>query len=141
LEKPMEVFLLVLAVFLSNSGCSTKGRGDDSTPSGAPSFSGPAFWLSGELSTSDITNSMMPKYSHSASSHGINTLTVTFDFSVDSDGNVRPDITVARTTGSAVWDEDVKNTLSRWKFKPAPGVEIRKGTISFRIARPKILDE
>lgn len=141
MEKAVKVFLLILAVFLSSPGCSTKGRGEDSTPSGKPSSPGPAFWLSGELSTSDITNSMMPEYPRSASSQGIDTLTVTLDFSADSNGNVRPDITVTGTTGTAGWDEDVKSTLSRWKFKPAPGVETRKGTISFRIVRPKILGE
>ncbi len=118
---------------MENGGNKEAGFPDSTTTS--------AFWLSGELSASDIANSMMPEYPHSASSQGINTLTVTLDFCVDSNGNVRPGIAVAGTTGTAGWDEDVKNTLSRWKFKPAPGVETRKGTISFRIVRSKMMDE
>jgi TonB family protein len=92
------------------------------------------FSISGdsELSYEDILSSAMPPVPAWAKSSGISNATITLGFTVDSRGSVLPGIAVKQSTGYHDWDQEVKKTVSRWKFKPAPGVETRAGTIAFR---------
>ncbi len=102
------------------------------TPVSPPLKSGFSFSDGSEVSGNDILSTPMPLVPAWARSSGISVATIVLGFTVDSQGGVLPGIAVKQSTGYPEWDQEVKKTVSRWKFKQAPGIESRAGTITFR---------
>ncbi|TET22572.1 MAG: TonB family protein [Candidatus Stahlbacteria bacterium] len=89
-----------------------------------------SFSISGDLSSSDIVSSPIPAYPRWAQERGLSDVTIMVQFRVDKDGNVLPTMLAVRSTGYTNWDNEVKETLALWKFKPAQ-VSRRIATITF----------
>lgn len=58
-----------------------------------------------------------PAYPREAANRNIRAV-ITVEFIIESDGDVRDVIIVAREPETRLFDENVKETLSRWKFQP-----------------------
>ncbi|TKJ42944.1 hypothetical protein CEE36_05505 [candidate division TA06 bacterium B3_TA06] len=89
-----------------------------------------SFTLEGDVSATDIVKSPQPEFPRWAQERGLSDVTIMVQFRVDKDGNVLPTMLAVRSTGYTNWDNEVKETLARWKFKPAQ-VSKRIATITF----------
>jgi len=89
----------------------------------------PAFVLEGDLSAKDILAKYMPPYPAWARQRYI-TAQCRIAFSADMNGNVMPVMTVLKSTGFPQWDEQIKATLRRWRFKSS-NLRIRRAVITF----------
>lgn len=90
------------------------------------------FTLTGDLGRGDIVSWAMPEYPGWARQRGLSNITVSVRFTADRDGNVLPTMVVTNSTGYPDWDSQVRQTLSRWKFRPSEGgIARRNATITF----------
>ncbi|GEM_PF-1779591 len=95
-----------------------------------------AFDISGPLHDRPIVHKEIPVYPSWAEEQGI-VGTVSYYFTVTSEGTVRQDITLKQTTGYPELDKLALDSLRRWKFQPLPeGTESsgQWGIITFNFA-------
>ena len=94
------------------------------------------FTITGELQNRQIINQVTPEYPAWAQAQGVEA-SVVLEFTVDAEGNVKPNVVVRRTTGYPKLDESAIRALKQWKFAPLPaGKENREevGLITFNYA-------
>ncbi|MCG8607366.1 energy transducer TonB, partial [bacterium] len=84
-------------------------------------------------SAREIFQKDIPSFPRFAKRKGVGT-TITLQFTVLPNGQVRENTAVVRTSGSAAWDDVVIRSLKRWRFTPlADGVrQDQTGTITFQ---------
>lgn len=86
------------------------------------------FVLEGEVTEKDIVSKYMPLYPSWARKRYI-TARCKISFRVDEKGNVLAVMEILESTGYPAWDEEIKKTLLKWKFREGEG--IRRAVITF----------
>ncbi len=91
------------------------------------------FTITGELSNRQIVRQVTPEYPAWAQAQGVEA-SVVLEFTVDAEGNVKPNVVVRRTTGYPKLDDSAIRALRQWKFAPLPAGQENKeevGLITF----------
>jgi TonB family protein len=90
------------------------------------------FNITGPLRDRGVTRQVTPEYPAWAQAQGVEA-SVILEFTVDSEGNVKPNVVVRRTSGYPKLDESAIRALRQWKFVALPEGTSRDevGTITF----------
>jgi TonB family protein len=88
------------------------------------------FTITGPLSDRQILKQVAPEYPAWAQAQGIEAAVV-LEFTVDSAGNVKPNVVVRRTSGYQKLDDTAIDALRQWKFVPLDANRDEVGLITF----------
>ena len=90
-------------------------------------------FITGPLASRGILYKIIPTFPRSAKRQGIGA-TISLRFTVMETGKVKENVIVVRTSGLKDWDDQVIDTLQKWRFKPLPvlGRKDQSGVITFQ---------
>jgi TonB family protein len=116
---------------VGGTGTSTIATGGAAAPTRAREKKS-MFTITGPLKDRQILRQVAPEYPSWAQQQGIEA-SVVLEFTVDTAGEVKPNIVVRRTSGYPKLDETAIRALRQWKFVPLPADrnEDQVGLITF----------
>lgn len=88
------------------------------------------FILEGEISPQDVISKFLPSYPSWARQRLLTNIVCKIRFSVDRNGEVMPVMTIIKSTGYPTWDEEIKKSLKKWRFKKS-SLLLRRAVITF----------